>query len=162
MVVQTRGLEPSPLDLGYLAFFLGLRVNALVMKRYRRAGFKGVRESHGYLVQHLIEADRSITELARRMNVTQQAASKTVAELVSQGILEARPAKDRRAKRIGLSPRGRDCVHFGRRARKNLENSLVTAAGRKNYEQAKSVLWTCLEALGGVGEIRSRRIRMPR
>ena len=86
------------LDLPYLGFFLGLRVNELVMARTIRGGFTGVRESHGYVIQHLIESDRTITELAQRMAVTQQAASKIVAELIHLGILEAVPAKDRRAK----------------------------------------------------------------
>jgi DNA-binding MarR family transcriptional regulator len=149
------------LDLPYLAFFLGLRVNELVMKRVVRRGFKGVRESHGYLIQHLIESDRSITELARRMDVTQQAASKKVAELLTLGILEAAPGKDRRAKRIRLSRRGWQCVHLGRRARALLEKRLVVTAGKKNYTQVKSTLLTCLEALGGVDRIRSRRIRLP-
>ena len=109
MVVKTSRVTSSQLDLAYLALFLGLRVNELVMKRMAMAGFKGVRESHGYLIQHLIESDRSITELADRMGVTQQAASKAVAELIAIRILEAVPAKDRRAK-------GSACPSVGGRA----------------------------------------------
>ena len=132
------------------------------MERMSTARFKGVRESHGYLVQHLIESERSITELAKRMEVTQQAASKTVAELIGLGILEAAPAKDRRAKRIRLSQRGWDCVRLGRRARAQIDRRLVSAAGKKNYEIARSILVTYLRALGGMERIRSRRVRAPR
>ena len=87
MVVQSRIVDLSALDLSHLALFLGLRVNELVVTRMTRAGFRNVRESHGYLIQHLIESDRSITELARRMEVSQQAASKSVAELVVSDIV---------------------------------------------------------------------------
>ena len=153
---------PSELDFAYLAFLLGRRVNELVMERMSTARFKGVRESHGYLVQHLIESERSITELAKRMEVTQQAASKTVAELIGLGILEVAPAKDRRAKRIRLSQRGWDCVRLGRRARAQIDRRLVSAAGKKNYEIARSILVTYLRALGGMERIRSRRVRAPR
>jgi DNA-binding MarR family transcriptional regulator len=162
MVVKTRRDLPPGLDLAYLAFFLGLRVNELVMGRVATAGFKGVRESHGYLIQHLIESERSITDLAKRMDVTQQAASKVVAELIGLGILEAAPAKDRRAKRIRLSQRGWNCVRLGRRARALIDRRLVNAAGAKNYEIAKSILVTYLQALGGMDRIRSRRVRAPR
>jgi DNA-binding MarR family transcriptional regulator len=104
MVVKTREFVQQS-DLGYLAFFLGLRVNELVMQRTAKAGFKEVRESHGFVIQHLIESERTITELARRMEVTQQAASKIVAELIRLRVVEAVSAKDRRAKRISLTRR---------------------------------------------------------
>jgi DNA-binding MarR family transcriptional regulator len=162
MVVKTRCDLPSGLDLAYLAFFLGLRVNELVMGRMTTAGFKGVRESHGYLIQHLIESERSITDLAKRMDVTQQAASKVVAELIGLGILEAAPARDRRAKRIRLSQRGWDCVRLGRRARAQIDRRLVSEAGAKDYEIARSILVTYLRALGGMDRIRLRRVRAPR
>ena len=162
MVVKNTRVDPSQLDLGHLALFLGLRVNELVMKRMETAGFRGVRESHGYLIQHLIESERSITELARRMGVTQQAASKTVAELIGLGMLEAVPARDRRAKRIRLSERGWRCVQMGRRTRARMDARLAASAGRENYEQAKASLLTCLQLLGGVGRIRARRVRAPR
>lgn len=161
MVVKSNRVVPSGLDLSYLAFFLGLRVNELVMERMATAGFKQVRESHGYLIQHLIESDRSITELAGRMDVTQQAASKAVAELIDLGILEASPAADRRAKRIRLSRRGWQCVRLGRRFREQIDKRLVTAAGKKNYDRAKSTLLSCLRALGGMERIRSRRVPPP-
>lgn len=150
------------LDLSHLSFFLGLRVNELVMERALKAGFKGVRESHGYVIQHLIESERTITELAKRMEVTQQAASKMVAELIRLGIVEAVPAQDKRAKRIRLSQRGRRCVQLGRRARTQIDKLLVRAAGRNNYENARSTLLSCLQALGGVERIHTRRIRAPR
>lgn len=162
MVVKTSPDLPSGLDLAHFAFFLGLRVNELVMEGIAAAGFKGIRESHGYLIQHLIESERSITELAKRMGVTQQAASKGVAELIGLGILEAAPSRDRRAKRIRLSQRGWDCVRLGRRVRAQIDRRLVSAAEKKNYEMARSILVTYLQALGGMERIHSRKVRAPR
>lgn len=161
MVVKSSAVILQQLDLGYLAFFLGLRINELVMDRTLKEGFTGVRESHGYLIQHLIESERTITELAKRMDVTQQAASKIVAELIHIGILEAIPAKDRRAKRIRLSQRGWRCVRLGRRTRTRIDNLLVRATGRRNYEKAKLTLLTGLRALGDFERIGSRRVRAP-
>ena len=161
MVVKTSDGLPSGVDLAHVAFFLGLRVNELVMEHLAKAGFKGVRESHGYLIQHLIESERSVTDLARRMDVTQQAASKAVAELVGLGILETAPAKDRRAKRIRLSQRGWECVRLGRRARSQIDRGLVNAAGTTHYEMARSTLLTYLRTLGGIKRVSSRRVRKP-
>lgn len=161
MVVQSRIVDLSALDLSHLALFLGLRVNELVVTRMTRAGFRNVRESHGYLIQHLIESDRSITELARRMEVSQQAASKSVAELVRLGVLEESPAKDRRAKRIRLSPRGWKAVHASRKIRAGIHENLYRTVGERNVARAKRTLIACLDQLGATGRIKGRRLRQP-
>src|SRR2546422_3321055 len=103
MVVRSNRVLPALLDLGYLGLFLGLRVNELVVDRMIAAGFRRVRMSHGFVIQHLIEADRSITELAARMEVSQQAASKVVAELVRLGLLEVSAGEDRRRQAVPVS-----------------------------------------------------------
>ncbi len=161
MVVKSTPGRLPPLDLGYLALFLGLRVNQLVKERLHAAGFQNVRESHGYLIQHLIDEDRSITELAQRMEVTQQAASKAVAELAELGILDLIPGVDRRAKRVRLSRRGWRVVRLGRKIRRQIESRLIRAAGKEQYDTGKSILSACLEGLGGMDRIRSRRILPP-
>jgi DNA-binding MarR family transcriptional regulator len=161
MVVKASPSLPTGLDLGYLSLFLGLRVNQLVMERIRAGDFQQVRESHGYLIQHLIESDRTITELARRMEVTQQAASKAVAELVTLGVLDLIGGSDRREKTVRLSKRGWTLVRLGRRVRCGIERRLISVAGREEYGRAKSVLTACLHALGGTERIRSRRVLPP-
>jgi DNA-binding MarR family transcriptional regulator len=103
-----------------------------------------VRESYGYVIPHLIESERTITELAKRMEVTQQAASKIVAELIHLGIVEAVPARDRRSKRIRLSQRGWRCVQRRLRTSTHIDNRLMRAVGTKTYEDTKSSLLTCL------------------
>lgn len=161
MVVKLERVDPAQLDLGYAALFVGLRVNELVMERLKRGGFENVRESHGYVIQHLIGGERSITELARRMEVTQQAASKAVAQLVELGILEAAAGADRRSKRIRLSARGWESVRRGREIRRRIEGRLRGSIGERRYSRAKETLLACLGELGGLTRIRSRRVRMP-
>jgi len=159
MVVKSTAVVPIQLDLGYLGLFLGLRCNELVAERMAAKGFANVRETHGYVIQHLIERDRSITELAERMEVTQQAASKVVAELLRVGAVEAVIAEDRRSKRIRLSRRGWRAVKIARKLRSELEARLVKTLGPGQYAEAKAILVKCLTELGGLERIRSRRIR---
>jgi len=98
------------------------------MERTLKAGFKGVRESHGYVIQRLIESEQTITELARRMEVPQQAASKMVTELIGLWIIKAISDKDRRSKRICLSKRGWRCVQLGRQTRERMDERLIDSA----------------------------------
>jgi DNA-binding MarR family transcriptional regulator len=113
------------------------------------------------VIQHLVEQDRSITELAQRMEVTQQAASKTVAELAELGIVELSPSDDRRAKTVKLSERGWAGVQFARRARRQIERRLIGAAGAARYSEAKTIVADCLKALGGMQRVRTRRVLPP-
>jgi DNA-binding MarR family transcriptional regulator len=162
MVVESKHVELGQLDLAYLGFFVGRRVNELVVQRLIKAGYTNVRETHGYVLQHLIGSERSISDLARRMGVTQQAASKTIAEMVHLGILEATTAADRRAKMIQISARGWDSIHFSRRARAQIDRRLTKAVGIEDYRRVRDCLVACLAELGGVQRVRSRRVPQPR
>ena len=161
MVVKSAKLDLSDIDLGHLALFLGLRVNQLVTAQMGRAGYRNLRESHGYVIQHLIESERTITEIARRMAVSQQAASKSVGELVRIGVLEEAPGRDRRSKIIRLSVRGWKAVHSSRRVRTTIHRRIQKAIGRKEYEGTRRTLIRCLDLLGGADAIRTRRVREP-
>jgi DNA-binding MarR family transcriptional regulator len=161
MVVKFNIVTTDQLDLAHLALFVGQRVNELVVSRLAKMGFDRVRESHGYLIQHLIGGERSITELAKRMEVTQQAASKAVNELVNLGVLESVTAKDRRAKRIRLSRRGWECVRLTRHVRAGFDKRLMAAVGKTTYGRTKAALNDCLEELGGLERILHRRVRAP-
>lgn len=161
MVVKSAKLELSDIDLGHLALFLGLRINQLVMAQMARAGYRNLRESHGYVIQNLIESGRTITELARRMAVTQQAASKSVAELVRFGVLEETPGLDRRSKIIRLSEKGWKAVHTSRRMRTTIHRRIQKSLGASAYERTRGSLIACLNALGGAEAVRTRRVIQP-
>ena len=161
MVVESKNIDLKQLDLSYLALFLWHRVNELVVERLIKAGYSNVRETHGYVVQHLIGGERSISDLARRMGVSQQAASKTIAEMAHLGILELTTAPDRRAKMVRISERGWESIHLSRRARAQIDRRLTKAIGIDRHQQAKDCLVACLSELGGVQRIRSRKVRQP-
>ncbi len=162
MVVESKRIDVKSLDLSYLALFLGQRVNEIVMQRLKRAGFRSVRESHGYVIQHLIDGDRSISDLARRMGVTQQAASKTVAEMIRLGMLEVLPAVDRRAKAIRISTRGWESIRLSRRVRGQLDRRLEGILGAREHQLIKGGLIECLTNLGGVQRIQAHKVREPK
>lgn len=156
--MKRMAVDPAALDLGYLGSFLGLRIDELVLAELHAAGFAGIRTSHGYVFQHLVEEPRAITELAERMEVTQQAASKVVAELVELGVVELRPGSDRRSKLVALSTSGTACVAKARAARAKIAAKIDRKCGR-DVAIAKRVLADALELVGGVPNVRARRVR---
>ncbi len=165
MVVKRDADLFSSLGLGYLGQFLGQRLNELVLADCKRKGFLEVRVSHGYVIQHLVDKDEPVSrtgsELARRMGVTQQAASKVVGELLRLGVLEVEQAPDRRAKRVRLSSRGWSGVKYARLSRSRLEAKIARHLGEERYEETRDALRVCMELVGGARRIRSRRVRQP-
>jgi DNA-binding MarR family transcriptional regulator len=149
------------LDLGHLAQFVGMRVNELVLAKIHAAGYDDLRQAHGYVFQHLVEGPRTITELARRLEVSQQMASKAVAELVELGYLASEPTDDKRARAISLTARGHAAIARSREIRARLEAKLVAKHG-KRVARARELLAAVLEDLGGADTVRARRVREPR
>jgi DNA-binding MarR family transcriptional regulator len=159
---KAAAVQPGSLDLGHLALFVGMRVNDVVLEELHAAGFTGLRYAHGFVFQHLLGGPRSISELAGLLEVTQQAASKTVAELEKLGYVEEAGSEDARVRRVRLSSRGQAAVDKSRALRAGLEERWKRAHGSRALEAARELLANLLESLGGSEAVRTRRIRQPR
>jgi DNA-binding MarR family transcriptional regulator len=162
--VQVPTAAPAfPIDLRelavtHLAHFVGVFANQHVLAEMKRAGFGDLRESHGFLVQHLLRGPHSVGELARLMGVSQQAVSKTVAELTRAGYLEAQAGDDARVRLLRLSERGHASVLASRRIRDKLERRLSDELGPKRVAGLRAALGDALQALGGSTAVKGRRV----
>lgn len=163
MVTQASpDLDPAELDLAHLALFVGLAVNQRVIERLEALGYRALTQSHGYLVQHLVNGPRSIGELAARLGITQQAVSKSVRELEALGYLKTRPSvEDARVRLVALSARGKGCVEAARTLRRTLERGFQRKHGKAELAEAKRLLIGVLDQLGGLEAIKRRRVRPP-
>jgi DNA-binding MarR family transcriptional regulator len=151
-------VDPDALDLPTLVSLAGAASDRFLIDRLRTAGFDGIRLSHGYVIQRLIEASPTINELAAQLGVTQQAASKTVVEMEGLGLVERRAdAVDSRMRRVALSDRGRAVLEAGRAARRELEASLDSP----DLAAARRTLVALLDRTGALDEVRGRRARLP-
>lgn len=150
---------PSLIDLASLA---GGAIDGHVIVALERAGYPGLRTRHGYVVQRLLAGDRTVTEVARSLGVTQQAMSKTVAELERSGYVQRGidPA-DARRKVLSLSERGFEAIDTARRARAELLARVTAEAGASRVADAAAVLRTVLDVLGLAGRVDRRNVPVP-
>lgn len=156
-------VDVAQLDVTLLALFAGWAAADQIALQLSGRGFDGVRFSDGLIFQHLVGSERSITELAARMEVTQQAASKAVADLQTRGWVELTvDPDDRRARLVGLSARGRAAVDAGRIVRAEFVAELARECGTRDMAAARRVLSTMITRHGGDVAIRSRRVLPPR
>ncbi|MGV9411672.1 MarR family winged helix-turn-helix transcriptional regulator [Nocardia sp. NPDC003693] len=155
-------LDPRSLDTGTLALFAGQAAAARVQARLTEDGFGELRMSHGYLFQHLITGEPTITELAAQLSMTQQGASKAVAELERLGYCERTPdPSDARVRRIRLTSRGHAAVAAARRARADLEARLAARFDDSRLTAQRAFLTELLAELGGIEAVERRAVLPP-
>lgn len=119
-----------------------------------------VRFNDGYVFQHLVPGPASVTELARALGVTQQAASKQVADLERRGLVQRRedPA-DRRARLVELSATGHAAVEAARDSRRAVAAEVAASLGEERAAELLDALRQVSGALGAADVMAARRLR---
>ncbi|WP_410636183.1 MarR family transcriptional regulator [Amycolatopsis sp. cmx-4-83] len=156
-------VHPSTLDLSLTALFSGWAMTDEVQRRLTGQGFGDLRFNDGVVIQHVLAAPLSITALAERMGVSQQAASKAVADLERRGLLRREPdPADARTKLLHLTEHAVAAVEATRVLRQELQEELVAEYGAGRVEAARALLASVIGRFGGDDAIRGRRVRPPR
>ncbi len=151
------------LDLSLTALFAGWALTDEVQRRLAGQGFGDLRFNDGVVIQHVLAAPLSITALAERMGVTQQAASKAVADLERRGLVRREPdPADARTKLLHLTEHAHNAVEATRVVRGDLQEELVAGYGADRVEDTRKLLAAIIGRYGGDDAIRGRRVRPPR
>lgn len=146
-----------------MSLFAGWALADELQRRLAEQGYADVRFGDGVVFQHLVEGPLGIGALASRLGVTQQAASKAVADLERRGYVERVAAEgDRRVRAAALSDRGRAVVEAGRRERAAIEAELEERHGPRRVAAARKLLLEVVESAGALPAVRGRRVRPPR
>jgi DNA-binding MarR family transcriptional regulator len=154
---------PAEEDLSLLCVAVAGAMNAAVRERIASDGHGDLRDSHGYVFQHLLAGAVSVGELAERLGVTQQAVSKTANELEALGYVRRAPdASDRRVRRLELTDRAVDAVASARRARRAVNAELQEVLGDRRWSTLLESLRAAAEPIGALDALRTRRLRPPR
>jgi DNA-binding MarR family transcriptional regulator len=155
--------DPADADLSLAALFTGWGLADEVQRRLSAEGFEDSRFADGVVFQHLVGAAVTIGALAERLGVTQQAASKSVADLQSRGYVARSPdPTDARAKQVVLTGRGQAVIVAARRHRAELESELRQALGADRVEAARLLLVDVVTRVGASPVLRARAVRPPR
>jgi len=122
-----------------------------------------VRFADGLVFQHLVGGPLTIGALAERLEVSQQAVSKSVADLERRGYVARRPdPDDARARRVALTDRGEAAIAGGRHHRAAIAAELSDRLGPRRVEGARRLLLDVLAEVGADTAVRGRRVRPPR
>ncbi|MEV6412680.1 MarR family winged helix-turn-helix transcriptional regulator [Kribbella sp. NPDC051718] len=155
--------DPADADLSLASLFTGWALADELQRRLSADGFEDSRFADGVVFQHLVTAPVTISTLAELLGVTQQAASKSVADLQARGYLSRHPdPADARAKLVTLTARGNAIIAAARKHRAAIDAELQAALGADRIEAARLLLIDTLHHLGAAPTLRARRVAPPR
>jgi DNA-binding MarR family transcriptional regulator len=112
-------------------------------------GFRDVGASYGYVLLEARNGALSVTEVARLLNVSKQAASKLVSAMQQSGYLLATTSDDLRARRVEISARGRRLLENVEAIYAQLEAQWAAVIGRDRVEALRDDLTKVLIARHG-------------
>jgi DNA-binding MarR family transcriptional regulator len=133
-----------------------LNTVAMLGQAYSLLGFRIVdgvvgagypqKPSHSAVFAQIDPAGSRLSELARGANMSPQAMGELVDELESLGYVVRRPdPRDRRAKLIVLTKKGKACVEAGRVTIEGLEGEITQRLGQRRHQQLRRMLARLLE-----------------
>lgn len=155
--------DPAGADLSLASLFAGWALSDELQRRLVADGFEDTRFADGVILQHVVSGPVTISTLAERLGVTQQAASKSVVDLEKRGYLSREPdPADARARQVVLTARGDAVIAAARRHRAALDSELRQALGDDRVEQARVLLLDTINLLGASPALRARAVRPPR
>ena len=155
-------MQSADLDLPVLVSLTGPAVSQLVLEHIHNAGHRGVKASHGYVIQRLIEEEPTIGALAASLGMTQQGASKQVNDLESLGFVErVSDERDGRIRYVRLTKSGWSVLEAGRQARAQLEQAVIARVGEQDVLAAKRALAALLELTDLAERISTRTVPLP-
>jgi DNA-binding MarR family transcriptional regulator len=140
-------LPPRPL-IGLLLRLLHQHHAEAVDAALRAAGFDDIRPQHANVFPFVPADGISVSELARRASVRKQTMAQAVEQLERLGYVERRAdPKDRRARRVFLTPRGEAVRPVGVAAGRRVEEHWATLTDPEQIEALRDALQRLLAAL---------------
>jgi DNA-binding MarR family transcriptional regulator len=165
-----KGLDPEQLartrsgNLRQLLLRASRAINQDVTTALHAAGFKDLKNSQVFCLAHIDLNGTSVVDLAESSNISKQAASKLVGELVELGLLStSRAASDGRAILVQFTPRGRALMQKSFELFADMEHEYSQRLGARAYQTLKRALRT-LAAAGSASRPQREEIsrRTPR
>lgn len=151
----------ADLDTATLLSLAGASADAAILSAMRDRGFD-VTRAHGYVFQRLLAGDQTVTALAADLGMTQQGASKHVADLERLGLVARRVSPDDgRARLVGLTEDGRAAIRVAREARQSFEERLRASVGEEQLAVLRRALGVLLDDAGISARIPDRSIPLP-
>jgi DNA-binding MarR family transcriptional regulator len=113
----------------------------LLHRRFAERGHPEIRPPHGHVMQFLDDGGTRVSVLADRAQITKQSMAELVSHLERLGYVERVPdPKDRRAKLVRATPRGKQLYAIAREVIAEIEAEWTRWLGKTKIRQLRELL----------------------
>lgn len=135
-------------NLRSLLFYLGLAIDDRLSQLRKGTPYEKVRPSDVRVFVRVLRAPQTISEIARALHVTRQAAQSSVQRLIKLQLLELQTIPgNRRDKHVAVTTRGGEASKTASQQIGQVENELAHAIGKDDIEDLRGVLNTMLDGM---------------
>jgi DNA-binding MarR family transcriptional regulator len=137
-------------SVGHLLFRAARLLDERAVGRLRSSAAPRLRRAHTALLAHIGLDGTRVSEIATRAGITKQAAGQRLAELAAMGIVRsAVDPRDRRARTVRFTPRGRRALLHGLGLLERLERELAGELGTARLARLREDLARLVAVLEG-------------
>jgi DNA-binding MarR family transcriptional regulator len=122
-------------------YILHRHMNEWALNRWQKDGWGDIRPDHLRLVSIIGTEEVNVNELSKRARVTKQAMSKMVNDLISKGVIAAKPdPTDSRSKLVYITPEGVDFMEYFGGCANEMQKKITDMLGERKAQQLVSIL----------------------
>jgi len=128
-------------NIGQLLFQKFQLLDECLLNKLAESEFGEITKSQSMIFACLVGRDMTISDIAKKLGISRQAAQKTISELVIKDLLSLKPSQENKsAKLVVLTPKGRRCVKLAQKTYAQIEDDISEAIGSEELKQFRLVL----------------------
>ncbi|MDE2444868.1 MAG: winged helix-turn-helix transcriptional regulator [Alphaproteobacteria bacterium] len=137
-MVDKHDTGPSAANLRTLVYHLSLAIDENIQALRKGTIYENARSSDGRVFVTAARNPRSISDIARELQITRQAAQMSVQRLVKLGLVELKNAPgNSRDKQVIVTPRGQLARKTAARQIQHIEDKFAQVIGRDELERLR-------------------------
>jgi DNA-binding MarR family transcriptional regulator len=153
-------ISPGSPDLVILVVATYRAVVQRLLGDMKKARIKGMRAQYGFVIRAVAAEEPTVNRLAQLLDVTKQATSKLVENMVRDGfIVRSSDRADRRKSNLRLSAKGRRVRARALATSAALERQIARKVGRAGVAAFRAALLDILARHGGLEDVMAQRAR---
>jgi DNA-binding MarR family transcriptional regulator len=142
-----RASAQAPSDLGILVLLAYQGFVRQLHDDMDAHGYDDLGHSDGVVFRMLNHQPRTVSELAERLEISKQGTAQIIDDMQDRGYVVRTPdPRDKRAKLVALSPRGRSALDVARRFHRTYEARLTRLHGTEAIQALRTLLQTMADA----------------
>ena len=116
-------------------------LDACLLEKLEKSKFGPISKAQSMIFATLGQDDMTISDIAKKLGISRQAAQRTISELTNKKLLTLKSStKNKSAKIVVLTPTGSECVRLAQKTYQELERNISQVIGPPKLSELRAAL----------------------